>query len=119
MTYYRYGAYILSDDFDRFHHLVVGNGMHIIYTSSREKGRFVTATPSNVDSQRFALFRRFNAEKWMFIDPLTQHNPETEAVVRKTSMVKWGDPLIPDMTAFARIRGMLQEATANYRRPIY
>lgn len=119
MGFYRYGAYIFSDDFERFHHLVVGNRMSIVYTSAKEKGRLMTATPANVDSQRFSMYRRFTSEQWLFIDPMTQHNPDTEAIVKKTSLVRWGDYLIPDMTVFNRIKGLLKEANDNFGKPIY
>ena len=116
MAYYRLGAYIMSDDFDRFFTLVIKRGESIIYTSAREKGAFRTATSSNISSQRFQMFRRWNDEQWLFIDPATQYNPNMQIVSRKESRVKWGEPLVMDMGVFGRARTLMRDAVANYRK---
>lgn len=118
MAYYRLGAYIMSDDFDRFFTLVVKRGESVICTSAREKGAFRTATPSNISSQRFQMFRRWKDEQWLFIDPATQFNPDTQTVSRKESRVTWGEPLVMDMNIFRRARTLLKEAVANYRKDV-
>lgn len=111
MAYFTIGAYIFSDDFDRFYKLLV-NRTPVIYTSARDKGTLKIGSVSNIGTQRFVLHRRFRDEKWLFIDPATQFNPETEDVEKKERRTNWGDPLIGDMDAFRRIRELMGGAFA-------
>lgn len=115
MSYYRIGPYLFSDDFDRFYDLLA-SGMPVIYTSSRDKGVLHTARASNIGTQHFTLNRRFHDEKWLFLDPATQYDPDRESVIRKAMTVRWGEPLISDMEIFGRAKAMMAEAVANFMR---
>lgn len=111
MAYFKIGSYLFSDDFDRFFELL-SQKTQVIYTSSRANGALNLGSASNITMQRFALYRKFRDEKWLFIDPATQYNPETEQIHR-IGTVPWGDPLIMDMDVFRRTRELMDEAIKN------
>ena len=112
MAYFKIGSYLFSDDFDRFFELL-SRKTQVIYTSSRAKGALMLGSISNVGTQRFQIYRKFKDEQWLFIDPATQFNPDTEEI-RKVGTAPWGDPLIMDMDVFRRTRELMSEAIRNF-----
>lgn len=81
MAYTQYKNYWLSDDFDRFYHLIANN-QTVIYISDKSNGRFDFGTHRQFGAERWGMRQKFWRYHVRFIDPECTFNPEAVSISR-------------------------------------
>lgn len=107
---YSVGAYIFSDDFDRFYQLI-RQGNFVLYATNKGTTAIRTGNSSTFKGEKYRLNKRFYADGIVFLDPATQYNPERfklESIITTTEDYTMS---IPRPSIFTNIITISREAS--------